>query len=123
MELLTEKMIDALHAIFWYEGLLNEVYDSNPTEYADNCWLLKFIKDLRENDKTKYEDWYTTDDLESMQVFDDIQLDWEERHCVIWQMLVEMFGSCGTSPRTGWIEKRKECADFLEMVVNAKCVN
>lgn len=123
MELLTEKMIDALHAIFWYEGLLNEVYDSNPTEYADNCWLLKFIKDLRENDKTKYEDWYMTDDLESMQVFDDIQLDWEERHCVIWQMLVEMFGSCGTSPRTGWIETRKECADFLEMVVNAKCVN
>lgn len=123
MELLTEKMIDALHAVFWYENLLNEVYDSDPIEYADNCWLLKFIKDLRENDKTKYKDWYTTDDLESMQVFDDIQFDWEERHCVIWQMLVEMFGSCGTSPRTGWIEKRKECADFLEMVVNAKCVN
>ena len=36
---------------------------------------------------------------------------------MLWQMLVEMFGTCGTSPRTGWIEKRDECADFLEMIV------
>ena len=41
-----------------------------------------------------------------------ISVDFEQqtRHTVIWQMLVEMFGSCGTSPRTGWIEQREECA-------------
>ena len=31
--------------------------------------------------------------------------------------VLEMFGSCGTSPRTGWIEQREECAKFLEQVV------
>lgn len=36
---------------------------------------------------------------------------------VLWILLVEMFGDCGTSPRSGRIEKRSECADFLETVV------
>ena len=36
---------------------------------------------------------------------------------VLWILLVEMFGDCGTSPRSGWIEKRSECANFLETIV------
>ena len=31
-----------------------------------------------------------------------------------------MVGACGTSPRTGWIERREECAEFLETVVQAE---
>lgn len=72
--------------------------------------------------KTKY-GWYTIDDLEKFnKQFIEPDSDCFEvygRHTVIWQMLVEMFGSCGTSPRTGWIEERQECADFLQMVVDA----
>ena len=87
-----------------------------------------FIKDLREA-KTEY-GYYTTTNLEKFNKQFKEQdeqtnnkahscFDLYDRHSVIWQMLVEMFGSCGTSPRTGWIEERQECADFLQMVVDA----
>ena len=36
---------------------------------------------------------------------------------------VEMFGDCGTSPRSGWIEKRKECAEFLREIMNAQYID
>ena len=55
--------------------------------------------------------------------FDEDEFDQRERHSVIWQMLVEMFGDCGTSPRFGWIEKRKECAEFLREIMNAQYIN
>ena len=69
---------------------------------------------------------YTVDDLESFNKnndFDEDGFDQCERHTVIWQMLVEMFGDCGTSPRFGWIEKRKECAEFLREILNAPYIN
>ena len=55
--------------------------------------------------------------------FDEDEFDHRGRHSVIWQMLVEMFGDCGTSPRFGWIEKRKECAEFLREIMNAQYIN
>lgn len=33
-------------------------------------------------------------------------------------MLVTWFGDYGTSPRSGWIENRKECAGFLLSVLD-----
>ena len=69
---------------------------------------------------------YTVDDLESFNKnndFDEDGFDQRERHTVIWQMLVEMFGDCGTSHRFGWIEKRKECAEFLREIMNAQYIN
>lgn len=125
MENIKEKMLDALRSVFWYEGLLTKS-KNDESKYSENCWLMKFIKDLEENTNTKYKDMYTTEDLEAFTengAFDDDEFDYQERHTVIWQMLVEMFGSCGTSPRFGWIEDRKACAEFLKTVINAQWVN
>jgi hypothetical protein len=118
-----KKMLSALHSVFWYEGLLEQYEDewvefqsskdnypfSRP-KYRDDCFLIMFIKALREY---KNDEYFTFRDVEKISV--DFEL--QTRHTVIWQMLVEMFGSCGTSPRTGWIEQREECAKFLEQVV------
>ena len=123
MENIKEKMLDALRSVFWYEGLLTEDDSGN---YSTNCWLVKFIDDLERNASTKYQNMYTVDDLESFNKnndFDEDGFDQRERHTVIWQMLVEMFGDCGTSPRFGWIEKRKECAEFLREILNAPHIN
>ena len=123
MENIKEKMLDALRSVFWYEGLLTEDDSGN---YSTNCWLVKFIDDLERNTSTKYQNMYTVDDLESFNKnndFDEDEFDQRERHTVIWQMLVEMFGDCGTSPRFGWIEKRKECAEFLREIMNAPYIN
>ena len=123
MENIKEKMLDALRSVFWYEGLLTEDDSGN---YSTNCWLVKFIDDLERNASTKYQNMYTVDDLESFNKnndFDEDEFDQRERHSVIWQMLVEMFGDCGTSPRFGWIEKRKECAEFLRETLNAPHIN
>ena len=123
MQNIKEKMLDALKSVFWYEGLLTEDDSGN---YSTNCWLVKFIDDLERNANTKYQNMYTVDDLESFNKnndFDEDEFDQRERHSVIWQMLVEMFGDCGTSPRFGWIEKRKECAEFLREILNAPHIN
>ena len=123
MENIKEKMLDALRSVFWYEGLLTEDDSGN---YSTNCWLVKFIDDLERNASTKYQNMYTVEDLEAFNKnndFDEDEFDQRERHSVIWQMLVEMFGDCGTSPRFGWIEKRKECAEFLREIMNAPYIN
>ena len=123
MENIKEKMLDALRSVFWYEGLLTE---DNSGNYSTTCWLVKFIDDLEENTNTKYQNMYTVEDLEAFNKnndFDEDEFDQRERHTVIWQMLVEMFGDCGTSPRFGWIEKRKECAEFLREIMNAPYIN
>lgn len=119
-----KKMLNALHSVFWYEGLLKQYedervefknskdnYSFSRPKYRDDCFIIMFIKALREY-KNAYE-YFTFSDVEKISV--DFQ--WQSRHTVIWQMLVEMFGNCGTSPRTGWIEQREECAEFLEQVV------
>ena len=123
MENIKEKMLDALKSVFWYEGLLTEDDSGN---YSTNCWLVKFIDDLEINANTKYQNMYTVEDLEAFNKnndFDEDEFDQCKRHTVIWQMLVEMFGDCGTSPRFGWIEKRKECAEFLREIMNAQYIN
>ena len=110
-----KDMLYALNSVFWYEGLLDQEGDewvdfdnfSRP-KYKENCVICQLIKDL-ENSQS----YYITDMVpEGFEV--------SGRHTVIWQMLVEMFGSCGTSPRTGWIEQTKECAEFLKTVMCAE---
>lgn len=32
---------------------------------------------------------------------------------VLWMICVLLFGNYGTSPRSGWVEKTKECREFL----------
>ena len=112
------KLMQALNSVFWYDGLLEQEGDewvdfahlSRP-KYDKNCVILQLIDELRHKN-TKY-DFYTLDD--ALELCDEFRSPREFN--VIWMILVEMFGSCGTSPRTGWIEKREKCADFLEQIV------
>lgn len=112
------KLLDALHSWFWYNGLLEKNSDeligfeniSRP-KYDENCLILKLISILRETE----DDILTLSSLEEKYNIDMSSTDKELN--VLWILLVEMFGDCGTSPRTGWIEKRKDCADFLETIV------
>lgn len=112
------KLLDALHSWFWYNGLLEKNSDeligfeniSRP-KYDENCLILKLISILRETE----DDILTLSSLEEKYNINMSSTDKELN--VLWILLVEMFGNCGTSPRTGWIEKRKDCADFLETIV------
>lgn len=112
------KLLNALHSWFWYNGLLEKNSDeligfeniSRP-KYDENCLILKLISILRETE----DDILTLSSLEEKYNIDMSSTDKELN--VLWILLVEMFGNCGTSPRTGWIEKRKDCADFLETIV------
>lgn len=80
-------------------------------KYDENCLILKLISILRETE----DDILTLISLEEKYNINMSSTDKELN--VLWILLVEMFGNCGTSPRTGWIEKRKDCADFLETIV------
>ena len=122
------KLLDALHSVFWYQGLLEQENDewidfkfkdnkgsmqtfSRP-KYSKDSIILKLIDELR-NKKTQFNGMYCHSDIEEL--CPDFCIGTE--YNVIWIMLVEMFGSCGTSPRTGWIENRDGCANFLELIV------
>lgn len=127
-----EQLISALHSFFWYEGLLEQEEDewvdfkvpgqtylyARP-KYREDDIIHKLITALRSSsDKFQY---FTTDDCEKIFGRDKYGTNnIFSRYSMLWQMLVEMFGSCGTSPRTGWIEKREDCANFLEMIVNCE---
>lgn len=121
--IITSYLLYALHSVFWYEGLLakskEESYkDNNGMIYDEHCWLIEFIKELKSFNVNNN---YSTKDLEDFnnRLFGNIYyFDYQNRHTVIWQILVEMFGDYGTSPRYGWIQKTKECADFLQMIIN-----
>ena len=112
------KLLDALHSWFWYNGLLEKnsaelicFENISRPKYDENCLILKLISILRETE----DDILTLSYLEEKYNIDMSSTDKELN--VLWILLVEMFGDCGTSPRTGWIEKRKDCADFLETIV------
>lgn len=79
-----EKRDYALDSIIWYNG-----HGEWLTNLADQLEATDFYAsplDLSE--------WHT------------------EMHC-IWMLLVGMFGDWGTSIRGGWIEKTKECAEYI----------
>ena len=115
------SLLQALHSWFWYNGLLEQVDDewvdfekdgtcfSRP-KYDKNCVIIKLMPVLQETDDA----FLTLDYLEEKLHLD---MYYDKELNVLWLLLVEMFGDCGTSPRSGWIEKRSECANFLETVV------
>lgn len=111
-------LMQSLHSVFWYQGLLEQ--DGNEwinfpnisrPKYTDDCVIMRLIHELK-NKKTEHRNYCYTDICELCPEFGVC-----EEFNVIWIMLVEMFGCCGTSPRTGWIEEREECAKFLQQVV------
>ena len=116
------QLLRALHSWFWYNGLLDQVDDEwvdfekdgecyTRPKYDENCLILQLISALRDDDTIHLS-------LQSLEEKYSIDMSsFNEELNVLWILLVEMFGDCGTSPRSGWIKKRSECADFLETVV------
>lgn len=111
-------LMQSLHSVFWYQGLLEQDGDewitfpniSRP-KYTDDCTIVRLIDELK-NKETRF-GYYEYIDI--CELDEDFKSGREFN--VIWIMLVEMFGSCGISPRTGWIDKREECAEFLQQVL------
>ena len=115
-------LLQSLHSWFWYNGLLTQVDDEwvdfekdgdcfTRPKYDENCLILRLISALRDADTTHLS-------LHSLEEKYSIDMSSSNKELnVLWILLVEMFGDCGTSPRSGWIEKRSECSDFLETIV------
>ena len=77
----SEELIYALDSVTWYNGLAEYVY-----KWTKQGNLIYEYNVLRRK-------WPRDNSFEL-----DCQLE------VIWMICVELFGNCGTSPRTGWIE-------------------
>lgn len=83
-------LFDALESVIWYSG------------------HYKWLKELRDIlEKLPEGETYTCP-------FD--TKDWHYEPHVIWMLLVGMFGEWGTSIRCGWIDKPKECVEFIDAV-------
>lgn len=123
------QLMKALHSYFWYEGLLEETdkyvsFDHNGNQvadtddpnyyfsrpaYTDDCMIMMLIRLLRrETDMS-----FTKETAATILGQHGLQNDFS----MLWQILVDMFGNYGTSPRSGWIERCNDCADFLEDIV------
>ena len=88
--------IEALDSVTWYNGLAETVFEwrlLEPDRHVIKCPTRYGLKEPCE---------------------------WAEQQLqVIWMIAVEMFGSCGTSPRYGWIEDidkfRQFCLDITAL--------
>lgn len=90
-----EKLIKALDSVTWYNGLAEIIVHWKDEDYFE-----------------RYEDYSLSWKWE---VFHSYDQETQNQLQVIWMICVELFGECGTSPRTGWIElKNKE--DFYQFI-------
>ena len=76
-----ERLLDALDSVTWYNGLAPYVFN----------WM--FVKPTKSTGYIFTPNGYLSDGGE-----EECQLQ------VLWMIAVELFGDCGTSPRSGWIE-------------------
>ncbi len=96
METLRVTVIEALDSVTWYNGLAETVFGWRsfmPDGHSISCPNNYGLKE---------------------------PCDWAQQQLqVIWMIAVEMFGSCGTSPRYGWIEDvdgfRQFCLDITAL--------
>lgn len=81
-----------------YRALVNALWYNVGLEYLDVLY-----NNIKEHDKDSFS-------------FSDIDDDWYDNSALnqYWTMFVEMFGDCGTSPRSGWIYKTKESLTFFK---------
>ena len=140
------KMLSAIHSFCWYDGLLEAAYDDNDEiifvnvdkdgneldpddkdlkqksfttiiKYEDDCIIKKLIRKLEyvKNEKDFPQLGYE----EANEIFEGGDEDFSNRYSMLWQMLVEMFGSCGTSPRYGCIDENIDGAiEFLNILLH-----
>ena len=85
-----------------YRALVNALWYNVGLEAIEN--LYNKLNALTEKDYSiSYrdidEDWY-----------------WDKELNTYWTMFVEMFGECGTSPRSGWLFKTPESLNFFKNI-------
>jgi hypothetical protein len=81
---MNEDLISALDSITWYNGLAEPLIE---------------IKKMVEKDE--FQDGYSIL-RPNTDIFNDGQFE------IFWMLLVELFGECGTSPRSGWLLKENK---------------
>lgn len=89
-----EKLINALDSVTWYNGLAEIIVKWKDEHYFDAS-----ASGLSWN-------WNT---------FESYDLETRSQLQVIWMICVELFGDCGTSPRSGWIEPENK-DDFYKFI-------
>jgi len=89
-----DKILEGLDSVTFYNGLAEDVAS----------W-----KELDPND---YNSISAPDNIVIPKTPDDYQLQ------VIWIILVELFGDCGTSPRSGWLytANREKINKFIDRI-------
>lgn len=85
-----DHYLDALDSVTWYNGLAEEIVKWTEPGYFD--------------EEHGFLNW-------KWKKFRNFDLETQHQLEVIWIIAVELFGECGTSPRSGWIENK---ADFYE---------
>ena len=93
-----ENMVYALDSVTWYNGLAEYV-----AKWKTDC--------PRVNGAIVRDETYCCGEVDSP-VYDQLQ--------VIWMICVELFGNCGTSPRTGWIEDEEGFCKFIDDITNTQ---
>lgn len=89
-----DNMVHALDSVTWYNGL---------AEY-----VMKWKTDCpRVNGTIVADETYCCGEMDSF-IYDQLQ--------VIWMICVELFGDCGTSPRSGWIEDVDGFYEFIDKI-------
>ena len=101
---LTENdFLDALDSVVWYNGLGEEI--------------LKWKNLDNYNVKTPYGNYYPDNWLSpKIDFWSKWPNDCRDQLEVIWMICVILFGDYGTSPRSGWIEKKDEFFAFIDAI-------
>lgn len=88
-DIIIEKLLDSLDSVVWYNGYY-EKFEKIKNE----------ISKMKENENYRFD--YGND----------------EQFQVIWMILVELYGDCGTSPRSGWLEmkNRDKIIKFIDRI-------
>ena len=94
-ELHAEDLIDALDSVTWYNGLAEEIVHWKDPGYFDERYDYLSWKWMR---------------------FSKFPLDVKNQLEVIWMICVKLFGNYGTSPRSGWIEKKEPFYKFVDAI-------
>lgn len=87
-----KAMVNAMDSVTWYNGLAEYVM-----KWKTDC---PRVKGTIVRDET-----YCCGEVDSP-IYDQLQ--------VIWMICVELFGDCGTSPRSGWIEDEEGFCKFID---------
>lgn len=95
IELHKEDLINALDSVTWYNGLAEEIVHWKDPGYFD--------------ESADYLNW-------NWDRFNDFSLEMREQIEIIWTICVILFGDYGTSPRSGWIEKKEAFYEFVDEI-------